>query len=149
MDKLTKIEGVLLTPEKIVSNSNGDIYHAVKSCSVGYVGFGEAYFSFVRQNAIKAWKKHLRMTLNLVVPVGRIKFVMCDGRAGSPTYGVIQEIILSKDNYCRLTIPAGVWNGFQGLDEGINLLMNVADMQHDPAESERMEVENDTINYKW
>lgn len=142
------INNVIVTPEKIISMPNGDIYHAVKNCSPGYVGFGEVYFSFVHQGAVKAWKKHLRMTLNLVVPIGSVKFVMYDAREDSSTYGVIEEIILNKDNYCRLTIPPGVWNGFQGLD-AVNLLMNVADMPHDSSEVERMDVNNDMIDYRW
>lgn len=148
MGRLGNIDGVIVTPEKIISTPNGDIYHAMKDCSNGYCGYGEAYFSFVNRGAIKAWKKHLRMTLNLVVPVGSIKFVMYDARDNSTTKDNIYEVVLNRENYCRLTIPPGVWNGFQGLDD-INMLLNVANIPHDPAEGERLDVENSVINYRW
>lgn len=149
MDKLVYIEGVILTPEKIISNRRGDIYHAIKIYSKGYQGFGEVYFSFITKNSIKAWKKHIRMTLNLVVPVGKIKFVLFDDRIGSTTYGSTEELSLGPDNYCRLTIPHGIWYGFQGLDSDINLLCNVANMVHDDAECQSMELSNHIIPYSW
>jgi dTDP-4-dehydrorhamnose 3,5-epimerase len=148
MGGLGTIDGVLVTPEKIVRTPNGDIYHAMKQCSAGYAGFGETYFSFVNRGAVKAWKRHHRMTLNLVVPVGNIKFVIFDSRPNSPTFGTTQEVILNSENYCRLTIPPAVWNGFQGLGE-LNVLLNIADIQHDPLESDRLDVENDMIHYRW
>ena len=37
--------------------------------------FGEAYFSKIKFNKIKAWKYHSKMTLNLAVPHGKVKFV--------------------------------------------------------------------------
>ena len=38
------IEGIDLYPLKHIEVLNGDIYHALKSTDIGYVGFGEAYF---------------------------------------------------------------------------------------------------------
>lgn len=148
MGRLGIIDDVIITPEKIIANSLGDIYHAVKNSSRGYHGFGEAYFSFVDHGAVKGWKKHLRMTLNLIVPVGTIKFVLYDARATSATQGTIQEVILCRDNYCRLTVPPGIWNGFQGLEQ-LNLLLNIADMPHDSSESERLGLENEMFKYEW
>ena len=57
----------------------------MKETSAGYAGFGEAYFSQVDKGAIKAWKRHKKMTLNLLVPVGEIKFVLFDDREASNT----------------------------------------------------------------
>lgn len=145
---MINIHDLLLTPEKQIETPKGDIFHAIKSNSAGYKSFGEAYFSFTYKSEIKAWKKHNDMTLNLVVPVGKLKFVIYDPRKNSPTYGQFDEIILSPDNYQRLTVPPGVWCGFQGLGK-LNMLLNVADMLHDPNESERMEIENDLFKYQW
>ena len=142
-----EIHGVGLFPLKIIPDSRGDIYHGMKSSDPGFAGFGEAYFSSVGYGQIKAWKKHLRMTLNLIVPVGRIRFVIFDDRPGSPTRGNRLEKVLSLKNYCRLCIPPGLWNGFQGMERGMNLLLNVADLEHDPNEAERLPVE--AIAFDW
>ena len=66
------MEGVTVHPLKHIVVPKGDIYHALKSTDEGYVGFGEAYFSQIEHGAAKGWKRHNRMTLNLVVPVGAV-----------------------------------------------------------------------------
>ena len=65
-----RMDGVILTPLKI-SNIKGDIQHIAKASDPGYVGFGEAYMSSINKGAIKGWKKHNKMTLNLIVIIGR------------------------------------------------------------------------------
>jgi dTDP-4-dehydrorhamnose 3,5-epimerase len=85
------------------------------------------------------------MTLNLVVPVGEIKFVLFDDRDASNTR--FQEIIISRKNYCRLTVPPMVWMGFQGLSNDGSMLLNIANIEHDPGEVDRLEI--DKMNYNW
>jgi len=63
---------------KIIENENGPILHALKSSEQEFCGFGEAYFSEIKKGCIKGWKKHLSMTLNITVPIGKIKFVIFD-----------------------------------------------------------------------
>lgn len=141
------IKDIILTPLKKIDQPQGDIYHAMKKSDPGFDGFGEAYFSTIRQREIKAWKKHTLMTLNLVVPVGEIKFVVYDCREDSKTKDEIFEIVLSPDNYKRLTIPPNLWMGFQGLGEGLNLLLNIANIEHDPDETEKKDVF--AFKYNW
>ena len=141
------INEVVLTPLKIIENPAGNILHAMKDSDQGYTGFGEAYFSTVNHGFVKGWKKHTKMTLNLVVPDGAILFVLFDGREGSETYGEIMEVELSQKNYQRLTVPPGIWMAFSGRSEGTNLLLNIASIQHDPAEAENLPLRNNLINY--
>ena len=143
------IEGVELTPLKIISGDSGDVLHAMKRTESSFHGFGEAYFSTVNQGAIKAWKRHHEMTLNLVVPCGEIKLVLYDDRLDSPTQGNINELTLSLHNYQRLTVPPMVWLGFKGLSNGLNMLMNVSDIPHDPDEFDRIDAYKNHINYQW
>ena len=82
MDKIN-IEGVILTPLKKISHPRGDVFHGMKKSDNGYAGFGEAYFSTIKNGEIKGWNKHKRMTLNLVVPVGKVIFIIYDGREKS------------------------------------------------------------------
>jgi dTDP-4-dehydrorhamnose 3,5-epimerase len=139
------IEGVIITQLDIIDTPGGDVMHVMKDTSAGYSKFGEAYFSQAHSGAIKAWKRHKTMVLNLVVPVGKIRFVLFDDRKVSS--GKFQEVILSKENYCRLTVPPMIWVGFQGLGSGINLLLNIASIVHSPEESDRKPV--DSIKFEW
>lgn len=138
------IEGVQLTPLKNISHPKGDVFHGMKKSDSGFNGFGEAYFSTIHSGDIKPWKKHLRMTLNLIVPVGKIRFVLHDDRAVSSTQGQTMAVELGPENYQRLTVPPGVWLAFEGLGEKLNLLLNIADLEHDSEEMERTDLDRFT-----
>lgn len=146
MDTLN-IDGVKLTPLKKIYQPKGNILYCMKKSDLGFKSFGEAYFSTVKYNAVKAWKKHTKMTLNLIVPIGEIKFVIYDDRESSKSKGSFFEIKLSINNYKRLTISPNLWFGFKGLGKDLNLLLNLADIEHDPKEIIRLEL--DKINYNW
>lgn len=141
------IDGIVLTPLKRIKHDKGDIFHALKCSEPSFISFGEAYFSSVNYACVKGWKIHTKMLLNLVVPVGAIKFVAYDDRPNSPTFKNFFEVVLSSDNYSRLTIPAGVWLAFRGESQGANLLLNIASIEHDPAESINCDLNE--IDYNW
>ena len=139
------INDVLLTPLDIIETPGGNVMHAMKEIDNGFYGFGEAYFSEVNFNSIKAWKRHKEMTVNLVVPVGKIKFVLFDDRAGSNNQ--FQEITISRDSYYRLTVPPMVWMGFKGLSKNGSMLLNIANIGHDPLEVDRKNIKE--IQFNW
>ena len=141
------IDGVVITPLKQISNPKGDIYHALKRSEDGFNEFGEAYFSSIKYKNVKGWKKHTKMILNLIVPAGEIRFVLFDDRLESITYGEFFEITLSQNNYCRLTIPKNVWMAFQGKGTGLNLLLNIASIEHSPEEAINTSLED--LNFNW
>lgn len=144
---ISKIDGVTLSPLKVIEVSAGNIFRAIKNDDPGYCGFGEAYFSAINSGAVKAWKRHREMYLNLVVPLGRIRFVIYDDRQNSGSYGSFGEIILSVDNYYRLTLPPMVWVGFQGVFEDTSMLLNIANIQHSESEAEKKELNE--IKFDW
>ena len=139
------IRDVLLTPLNVIETPGGNVMHAMKEVDAGFYGFGEAYFSEVSFNSIKAWKRHKVMALNLIVPVGKIKFVIFDNREGSNNQ--FQEIIISRDNYCRLTVPPMVWVGFKGLSETGSMLLNIANIEHNPLEVDRKNINEIVFNW--
>lgn len=145
MDKI--IEGVILTPLKQIVNPKGDLYHAMKKSDNGYKSFGEAYFSTVIKDEIKGWKKHTIMVLNLIVPIGAVEFIIYDDRIDSSTKNQFFSLILSQENYQRLTVPAGVWMAFKGIGENLNMLLNIASIEHDPSEAISKQLTD--INYTW
>ena len=119
---------IALTSLRQISTPRGDVLHAMKRGDAGYVGFGEAYFSWVDPGAVKAWRRHTRMTLNLVVPVGMVRFVFHLPESGFR----IEDI--GPARYMRLTVPPGIWFGFKGQSETPSLVLNLADIPHDPEE---------------
>ena len=135
------MDGVILTPLKKIHNPKGDVYHVMKKSDAGFNGFGEAYFSTIHKGSIKGWKKHINMTLNLVVPTGEIEFIVYDEN----TKGFF-GVRLSENNYQRLTVKSGLWVAFRSIEEH-SMLLNLASIEHDPQET--INIGLDEIEYEW
>ena len=135
------VDQILITPLKRIQVAGGDVLHGMKCSDLGYADFGEAYFSIIEAGAIKAWKRHLRMTLNFVVPLGAVFFVFMDEE------GLIREELAGEKRYVRLTVPPGIWFGFKGIGRRESMVLNIASIPHDPDEVERLPLSN--IDYGW
>ena len=143
------IDGVIITPLRQIPDERGKVMHMLRSDSEKFKGFGEIYFSTVYPGAIKGWHIHKEMVLNYAVPHGNIKFVLYDDRENSPTRGEVQEIFLGPDNYCLVTVPPMIWNGFKGAGTEMAIVANCASITHDPAEIDRLDPFDPTIPYDW
>jgi len=141
------IDDVILTSLGIIEVEGGNVLHAMKQEDKGFGSFGEAYFSTIEHKVIKGWKRHFEMTLNIVVPIGHIRFVLFDDRDNSKTKGFYQEVSLSRNNYQRLTVPPMIWFAFEGIAKESSLLLNLASIPHRKEEQENLSL--DEIRYKW
>ena len=137
------LQNIKILKLKKFPTDGGDVLHFIKDGDVGFKNFGEVYFSNVKYGKVKAWKKHLNMTMNLVVPVGEVKFVF--HLPESKNKFRVENIGLS--NYSRIIVPPGIWFGFKGLSKDNNLVSNLANIKHDPLES--INVEKNFFSYKW
>ena len=136
------MEKVLISNLKKIPTKGGDIYHALKNSDLNFNGFGEAYFSNIDFNNIKAWKRHLNMTCNLIVPYGKVRFVFFDEDI------VTKKVVdIGVDNYCRITVKPKTWFGFKGLNSPSSLILNISDIPHNPEEIERKDI--NSINFDW
>ena len=97
---------------------------------------------FYISKKIKAWKRHTRMTMNLVVPIGKVKFVFYD-----EDKKIFEEYNIGENDYYLLTVDPLIWFGFQGINQGKNLIMNIANIEHDPIEVERKDFME--LGYLW
>ena len=117
------MDEIIFTELNRIRGDKGDVAHILKNPDFR---IEEVYMSSVSQGAVKGWKRHNRMTLNLVVIKGSVKFTIVHNNR------VYQEVIGEK-NYGRLTVKPGLWVCFEGLEKE-NLIINCADMVHDPSE---------------
>ena len=126
------MEKIKITNLIKIPTEGGDIFHGLKNSENSYCGFGEAYFSNINFRKIKAWKRHLKMTMNLVVPVGNVQFIFYNYKKK-----LIDNIIIGEKNYSRITVPPKIWFGFKGLSSSTSYILNISDVSHDPSEIER------------
>ena len=122
-------DGISVTYLKPIRNEKGDLYHVLKACEQSFFGFGEAYFTTIKKDKIKGWKKHTKMHMNLVVPIGSVTFYLYDE--------VLLEnycVTLGDGNYGRLSVAPNFWMAFKGNASQPNLILNIASIEHDPGE---------------
>lgn len=128
------IAGVSIQPLKKMSDERGTVMHMLRRDDKVFKEFGEIYFSVVNPGFVKGWHLHKRMTLNYAVVSGRIRLGLFDDRKDSSTAGTHQEILLGGDNYALVTIPPGIWNGFESLDGKAAIVANCPTEPHAPDE---------------
>jgi len=122
--------------------AEGNVMHALKKKDLKNWTFGEAYFSKIKFNKVKAWKKHLRMKLNLIVPIGRVKFVFYSNK--KKCFKVIE---VGEKKYYRITVPPKTWFGFKGMGKPESIILNLTNIQHDPREVLRLK--KNEIIFNW
>ncbi len=143
------IEGVKISPLKIISDYRGSVMHMLRNDSENFDKFGEIYFSTIFKDRIKAWHLHKEATLNYVCVYGKVKLVLFDNRKASKSFGEYQEIFLSPENYFLITIPPNIWNGFKGLNNEHSIIANCLNLPHNENEMVRLGIDDKRFNYNW
>lgn len=144
------INGVIIKPLRKIPDERGTVIHMLRCDDPEFKQFGEIYFSTVYPGVIKGWHLHTKMTLNYAVIYGMIKLVLYDDRKGSKTRGELMELFVGDDNYCLVTIPLGVWNGFKCIGTKTAIVANCSTIPHNPKEIKRMNpIKNNIIKYDW
>lgn len=143
------IEGVIVTTLRQIFDERGKVMHMLREDSPIFSRFGEIYFSCTYPGAIKAWHLHKQMMLNYAVIYGEIKCVLFDDRPDSKTRGCVEELFLSPENYCLVTVPPLIWNGWKGIGDKVSIVANCATIPHDPNEIERKSAFDVSIPYDW
>ncbi len=143
------IHDIKITPLKIISDERGKVMHMLRADSKVFKEFGEIYFSTINNKAIKGWHLHKESCLNYACVKGEVKLVLFDDRNDSPSKNKYQEIILSPKNYCLVTIPPNIWNGFKGLDKEESIIANCLTIPHNEKEMIRKDPFDKSFNYQW
>ena len=127
---------------RIIKLPEGNIMHILKKTELKKWALEEAYFSKIKFNMIKAWKFHQKMTLNLTVPLGKVKFVFY-----SQINGRFRIIEIGEKKYVRLTIPPRIWFGFKGLGKPESIILNLANFKH--SKKEILRKKKNKIIFNW
>lgn len=70
-----------------------------------------SYYFSCRAGAVKGWGVHEHKRDRYCLISGDLLVVLYDGRADSPTRGLVQQVLLSDRGGTRMvTIPIGVWH---------------------------------------
>ena len=136
------INGLILTTMRIIDVTGGSVLRVMNTHEESCVGFGEAYFSKIKFGKIKAWKFHTKMILNLIVPVGKVKFVFYSQK--NKHFKVIE---IGEKRYSRLTIPAKIWFGFKGVGKPESIILSISNLKH--SKKEIFRCKKNKIKFNW
>tara|TARA_B100001123_G_C15257953_1_gene1005434 strand:+ start:682 stop:1107 length:426 start_codon:yes stop_codon:yes gene_type:complete len=140
--KAVKLNDIKIVKLKKIKNINGDIMRFLKKNDSNYKKFGEVYFSWVKPQKVKAWKFHTKMSLNLTVPYGKVKFVFFFEKLNK-----FLTISVGENNYKMIAVPPRVWFGFKGISKHKSLIVNLANLAHNKKEILRRKKEE--IRFNW
>lgn len=90
---------------------------------------------------------HLHQADYWYVPVGTIRVVLHDLRAGGPTDGATQTIDISGENHIGVYIPPGVAHGFAALTDVV--MTYLVDNYYNPADELGVAWDDPVIGADW
>jgi dTDP-4-dehydrorhamnose 3,5-epimerase len=134
-----------LISRNIIDVAGGNVRKILQSSDVFFHGFGEAYISEIEPAFVKGWKKHTKMTSTLFVPFGHVRFVTLDQSQSDTQF---HEYFLSNLQPEILQIHPNTWFAFQGLGEQKSIILNIADVEHEPGEAINSAIEDFEFNWE-
>ena len=113
---------------KIIFNSKGNIKKFLTKNSAEFNSFGECYFSEIKKNVIKGWKKNITTNQMISVIYGKVIFFLIDD-----TGKRIKKYKFTLDdnkNYKKIIIPKNICYAFKGLHKKKSILFNFLSIEH-------------------
>jgi dTDP-4-dehydrorhamnose 3,5-epimerase len=143
------IDNVIVTPLRRIPDERGCIFHMLREDAPHFQRFGEIYFSTAYPGVIKGWHEHTKQIQNYAVISGMIKLVLYDNRQDASTYRNLQEIFIGEENYCLVTIPIGVINGYKCIGNERCIVANCSTLPHEAGEMLRYDPLGAAVPYDW
>ncbi len=118
---------------KIIPNIKGDIYKIATSENCPNFPKGDFYFSEVKPNIIKPWRRHTILNCIIGVVTGEIEIKLKPSLDGKI---ITKNLSLRKSKMIR--IKPGIWYSFENKKENTCMLFAILDGEHDDNEVERL-----------
>ena len=145
------ISGVRTKALRVIPDERGRLFEMLRNDEPLFRKFGQVYCTSVNQGVVKGWHFHKKQVDNFVCVSGMIKLVAYDGRATSPTKGLVNEFFIGTHNPLLVQIPAGVWHGFKGISSPEAIVINIptAPYHHTRPDEYRCDPHHNDIPYDW
>ncbi len=134
-----------LYKNNIKINNKGNVYKYIE-ISNSFKKISEVYFSKVKKNSIKAWKKNKTSNQFFYVFDGKIILKIFDDRGKNNK--IYNFTLGKKTKYSKILIPKNVWYGFKGIEKN-NLIVNSLSTLHKNCKMQSLEINNNYIPIVW
>lgn len=145
------IEGVKVKMLKIIPDSRGRLMEILRCDDEMFERFGQVYMTTAYPGIIKGWHYHKLQSDNFTCVSGKILFALYDGRDGSPTFGELNDFIISSTEPKLIHIPKGVCHGFKNIGDFETIVINTVTnaYNHNNPDEYRIDALDEKIGYKW
>lgn len=137
----------------IQSDHRGDLSELISERweEISEDGIPYAYAVGHQPGIIKGWVVHELQDDRIAHIAGRLHWVLYDGRAGSPTEGMVQEITNTDRNRNLMVIPAGVWHAVEnvGTEEAIMINFPTRPYNHADPDKRRLPIDSPEIPFDF
>ncbi len=118
------IEGVRTKRVIVHGDHRGRVFEVVNHHEYWTEPIVHTYVFTVRPGLVKGWGVHDVKSDRYLLIAGELLMLLWDGRDGSATQGVVQEVMLTGEGVRMLTIPPGVWHANINVGPDECVLMN-------------------------
>ena len=145
------IEGVEVKKLKLIRDDRGRLMEILRRDDSLFEQFGQVYITTAYPGVVKAWHYHKKQTDNFTCVSGKMRLGLYDAREDSPTFGNVEEYIISLENPLLVKIPPEVYHGFKCIGDKEAMVVNTVTEPYNPEEPDEYRIdafEND-IPFDW
>lgn len=145
------IQGVKIKKLKVISDNRGRLMEILRRDDSIFERFGQVYMTTAFPCIVKAWHYHKKQTDNFTCIKGKMRLGLYDSRENSPTYGQVEEYVISLENPILVRIPPDVYHGFKCIgDEEAVVINTVTEPYNTSAPDEyRLDAFDNNIPFDW
>jgi dTDP-4-dehydrorhamnose 3,5-epimerase len=150
------IDGVKFRPTRPVAHADGVVSELARtSWDIIETPIVQVHMTTTLPGRVRAWGLHQHTTDRLFVVSGLVKFVVFDGRSGSPTFGEFSEFLVSEKNPGLLTIAPMLYHGWKNIGTAEAIVINMPDRTYDYNNPDGLDLPWDSetaqrlIPYRW
>lgn len=125
------IDGVIFKEIRNVPKGNGFLTEIWRrEWDLDPLPVDQVFQVHIRPGGVSAWHAHEVTTDRLFVGDGILRIVLYDARAGSPTFGLINEFRLGAVRPGILIVPPKIWHGVQNISHEPGIILNLVDQAY-------------------
>ena len=145
------VKGAMVKDLKVIPDERGRLMEILRNDDEMFEEFGQVYMTTAYPGIIKAWHYHKLQSDNLTCIKGKILFAIYDPRENSPTYGELNDFIISLDNPKLIHMPPGIYHGFKNIGKSEAIVVNTITKpyNHNNPDEYRVDAFDEKIGYKW
>ena len=145
------IKGVRVKELRLIPDERGRLMEILRSDDRMLEAFGQVYMTTAFPGVIKAWHYHKLQSDNFTCISGEILLALYDARAGSPSFGEINDFIVSPEQPKLIHIPKEVYHGFKNIGDYEALVINTVSQPYNHANPDEYRADpfDKKIGYNW